>query len=558
MHLNKNTLGLAVGAAMVSMAAFSGSALAGDNDKATATNVAFADFTPVEYTTKEKPNIIVLTMDDLGYGQIPYDESSFDPATMENREQVATFKIDVDKAIEAARNSTPTLRSLMDDGVRLTQGYVAHAMSGPSRAAIMTARSPSRYGVYGNTDSQDGIPTDEVFLPELFQNFGYYTACVGKWHLSRITNIPVPEEQQTRDYHDNFVTYGDEPGQPQNRGFTYFFGFHPAGTAYYNSPALFENREHVKAEGYISDQLTDAAIKVVNRAAATEQPFMLYLAYNAPHLPNDAPAPEVYQSKFNTGSKTADNFYAAVYSVDQGVKRLLEQLEKNGQLDNTLIFFTADNGAVIDGPLPLNGAQRGYKSLTYPGGVHTPMFVSWPGHLKAGDYDKLVSAMDFYPTALDAAGIPIPEELKGKLDGVSLLPYLNGENSGNPHESLVWLTSFSHWFDERNIPFWDNYHKYVRFESDDYPHNPNTENLSEFTYSVRTNDYQLIYTAENDQLELYALDDLMCQNELSAQKPEVVEELKQIARERLNESKPPIMEINQPKYQKIVDALATK
>lgn len=558
MHLKKNTLGLAVGAAMVSMAAFSGSALAGDNDKATATNVAFADFTPVEYTTKEKPNIIVLTMDDLGYGQIPYDESSFDPATMENREQVATFKIDVDKAIEAARNSTPTLRSLMDDGVRLTQGYVAHAMSGPSRAAIMTARSPSRYGVYGNTDSQDGIPTDEVFLPELFQNFGYYTACVGKWHLSRITNIPVPEEQQTRDYHDNFVTYGDEPGQPQNRGFTYFFGFHPAGTAYYNSPALFENREHVKAEGYISDQLTDAAIKVVNRAAATEQPFMLYLAYNAPHLPNDAPAPEVYQSKFDTGSKTADNYYAAVYSVDQGVKRLLEQLEKNGQLDNTLIFFTADNGAVIDGPLPLNGAQRGYKSLTYPGGVHTPMFVSWPGHLKAGDYNKLVSAMDFYPTALDAAGIPIPEELKGKLDGVSLLPYLNGENSGNPHESLVWLTSFSHWFDERNIPFWDNYHKYVRFESDDYPHNPNTENLSEFTYSVRTNDYQLIYTAENDQLELYALDDLMCKNELSAQKPEVVEELKQIARERLNESKPPIMEINQPKYQKIVDALATK
>ena len=556
MHLKKNALSLAVGTALASLAVFSGSAFAGDNDKATATNVAFADFTPVEYTTKEKPNIIVLTMDDLGYGQLPYDESSFDPATMENRQQVSTFKIDVDKAIEAARNSTPTLRSLMDNGVRLTQGYVAHAMSGPSRAAIMTARSPSRYGVYGNTDSQDGIPTDEVFLPELFQNFGYYTACVGKWHLSRITNIPVPEDQQTRDYHDNFVTYGDEPGQPQNRGFTYFYGFHPAGTAYYDSPALFENREHIKAEGYISDQLTNAAIKVVNRAAATEQPFMLYLAYNAPHLPNDDPAPDVYQSKFNTGSQTADNYYAAIYSVDQGVKRLLEQLEKNGQLDNTLIFFTADNGCVIDGPLPLNGAQYGYKSLTFPGGVHTPMFVSWPGHLKAGNYDKLVSAMDFYPTALDAAGIPIPEELQAKLDGVSLLPYLNGENKGDPHDSLVWLTSFSHWFDERNIPFWDNYHKYVRFESDDYPHNPNTENLSEFTYTVRTNDYQLIYTAEDDKLQLFALDDLMCKNELSASKPEVVKELKQIARQRLSESKPPIMEINQPKYQKIVKALA--
>lgn len=550
-HCKKLALSTALAASLAAMASPS---FAGANDKATATNVAFADFTPIEYSTQGKPNVIVLTMDDLGYGQIPYDESSFDPKSMENREVVDTYRISVDKAIEAARNSTPTLRTLMDDGVRLTQGYVAHAMSGPSRAAIMTARSPSRYGVYGNTDSQDGIPTDELFLPELFQNFGYYTACVGKWHLSKITNIPVPEDQQTRDYHDNFVTYGDEPGQPQNRGFTYFMGFHPAGTAYYNSPALFENRTHIKAEGYISDQLTDAAIKAVDTAKATNQPFMLYLAYNAPHLPNDAPAPDVYQSKFNTGSPTADNFYAAIYSVDQGVKRLLERLEENGQLDNTMIFFTADNGAVIDGPLPLNGNQAGYKSLTYPGGVHTPMFVYWKGHLESGSYDKLVSAMDFYPTALDAAGIPIPEDLK--LDGVSLLPYLTGENKGNPHESLVWLTSFSHWFDTRNIPFWDNYHKYVRYESDYYPHNPNTENLSEFTYTVRTNDYQLIYTAEDNALRLYDLRDLQLKNDLTFDKPEVVEQLKQIARDRLAESKPPLMDINQPKYEKIVKALA--
>ena len=552
-NLKLSATAIAVGAAISAFGA--GAAFAADNGKATATNVAFADFTPVEYTTKDKPNVIVITMDDLGYGQLPYDESSFDPKTMENREQVATFKIDVDKAIEAARNSTPTLRALMDDGVRLTQGYVAHAMSGPSRAAIMTARSPSRYGVYGNTDSQDGIPASETFLPELFQNYGYYTACVGKWHLSKITNIPVPEDQQTRDYHDNFVTFGDEPGQPQNRGFSYFFGFHPAGTAYYNSPALFENREHVKAEGYISDQLTDAAIKAVNRADAIDAPFMLYLAYSAPHLPNDVAAPDVYQSRFNTGSQTADNYYASVYSVDQGVKRLLEQLEKNGQLDNTLIFFTSDNGAVIDGPLPLNGAQAGYKSLTYPGGTHTPMFAYWKGKLKTGKYDKLVSSMDFYPTALDAAGIPIPEELKGTLDGVSLLPYINGEKKGNPHDHLVWLTSFSHWFDTRNIPFWDNYHKYVRYESDYYPHNPNTENLSEFTYTVRTNEYQLIYTAEDNALRLYDLRDLQMKNDLTMEKPQVVEQLKKIAKKQLSESKPPIMPINQPKYQKIVDAL---
>lgn len=345
------------------MAAFAAHAADDVKLKATKTNVAFSDFTPTEYSTKGKPNIIVLTMDDLGYGQLPFDKGSFDPKTMENREVVDTYKIGIDKAIEAAQKSTPTLLSLMDEGVRFTNGYVAHGVSGPSRAAIMTGRAPARFGVYSNTDAQDGIPLTETFLPELFQNHGYYTAAVGKWHLSKISNVPVPEDKQTRDYHDNFTTFSAEEWQPQNRGFDYFMGFHAAGTAYYNSPSLFKNRERVPAKGYISDQLTDEAIGVVDRAKTLDQPFMLYLAYNAPHLPNDNPAPEQYQKQFNTGSQTADNYYASVYSVDQGVKRILEQLKKNGQYDNTIILFTSDNGAVIDGPLPLNGAQKGYKEM---------------------------------------------------------------------------------------------------------------------------------------------------------------------------------------------------
>ncbi len=308
----------------------------------------------------------------------------------------------------------------------------------PSRAAIMTGRAPARFGVYSNTDAQDGIPLTETFLPELFQNHGYYTAAVGKWHLSKISNVPVPEDKQTRDYHDNFTTFSAEEWQPQNRGFDYFMGFHAAGTAYYNSPSLFKNREHVPAKGYISDQLTDEAIGVVDRAKTLDQPFMLYLAYNAPHLPNDNPAPDQYQKQFNTGSQTADNYYASVYSVDQGVKRILEQLKKNGQYDNTIILFTSDNGAVIDGPLPLNGAQKGYKSQTYPGGTHTPMFMWWKGKLQPGNYDKLISAMDFYPTALDAADISIPKDLK--LDGVSLLPWLQDKKQGEPHKNLTWIT----------------------------------------------------------------------------------------------------------------------
>ncbi len=434
----------------------------------------------------------------------------------------------------------------MDEGVRFTNGYVAHGVSGPSRAAIMTGRAPARFGVYSNTDAQDGIPLTETFLPELFQNHGYYTAAVGKWHLSKISNVPVPEDKQTRDYHDNFTTFSAEEWQPQNRGFDYFMGFHAAGTAYYNSPSLFKNRERVPAKGYISDQLTDEAIGVVDRAKTLDQPFMLYLAYNAPHLPNDNPAPEQYQKQFNTGSQTADNYYASVYSVDQGVKRILEQLKKNGQYDNTIILFTSDNGAVIDGPLPLNGAQKGYKSQTYPGGTHTPMFMWWKGKLQPGNYDKLISAMDFYPTALDAADISIPKDLK--LDGVSLLPWLQDKKQGEPHKNLTWITSYSHWFDEENIPFWDNYHKFVRHQSDDYPHNPNTEDLSQFSYTVRNNDYSLVYTVENNQLGLYKLTDLQQKDNLAAANPQVVKEMQGVVREFIDNSQPPLSEVNQEKF----------
>lgn len=526
--------------------------------KATKTNVAFADFTPTEYSTKGKPNIIVLTMDDLGYGQLPFDDSSFDPKTMDNRNVVDTYKIGIDKAIEAAKKSTPTLAALMDEGVKFTNGYVAHGVSGPSRAAILTARAPARFGVYSNSDAQDGIPLEETFLSELLQNHGYYTAAIGKWHLSKISNVGVPEEKQTRDYHDNFTTFSAEEWQPQNRGFNYFMGYHASGVSLYNSPSLFRNRENIKAEGYISDQLTDEAIGVIDRASKLEQPFMIYLAYSAPHLPNDQPAPKNYQEKFNTGSKTADNYYASIYSVDQGVKKILNTLKEKGQYDNTIILFTSDNGAVIDGPLPLNGAQAGYKGQPYPGGMHTPMFMWWNGKLKTGDYDKLVSSMDFYPTALDAADIKIPASLK--LDGVSLLPYVQKgadkkSAAGEPHKYLSWITSYSHWWDEENTAFWNGYHKFVRKESDDYPHNPHTEDLSQFAYTVRSNDYSLVYTYAENKLALYDINDLQQTKDLSASNPDVVKNMKAVMIDFITSSQKPISDINQAKFENIKKSL---
>ncbi|WP_235256395.1 sulfatase-like hydrolase/transferase [Escherichia coli] len=471
-------------------------------------------------------------------------------ALLDNKEHSA------EKHVPDNSACTPLQDRLADASTEFDVGQQHLSLSVPQIYVGRMARgyAPARFGVYSNTDAQDGIPLTETFLPELFQNHGYYTAAVGKWHLSKISNVPVPEDKQTRDYHDNFTTFSAEEWQPQNRGFDYFMGFHAAGTAYYNSPSLFKNRERVPAKGYISDQLTDEAIGVVDRAKTLDQPFMLYLAYNAPHLPNDNPAPDQYQKQFNTGSQTADNYYASVYSVDQGVKRILEQLKKNGQYDNTIILFTSDNGAVIDGPLPLNGAQKGYKSQTYPGGTHTPMFMWWKGKLQPGNYDKLISAMDFYPTALDAADISIPKDLK--LDGVSLLPWLQDKKQGEPHKNLTWITSYSHWFDEENIPFWDNYHKFVRHQSDDYPHNPNTEDLSQFSYTVRNNDYSLVYTVENNQLGLYKLTDLQQKDNLAAANPQVVKEMQGVVREFIDSSQPPLSEVNQEKFNNIKKALS--
>ncbi|MFO6484906.1 sulfatase-like hydrolase/transferase [Escherichia coli] len=174
-----------------------------------------------------------------------------------------------------------------------------------------------------------------------------------------------------------------------------------------------------------------------------------------PHLPNDNPAPDQDQKQFNTGSQTADNYYASVYSVDQGVKRrCCEQLREKTDSMTIQLFSLPPIMVRLSMVLCLEQGQKGYKSQTYPGGTHTPMFMWWKGKLQPGNYDKLISAMDFYPTALDAADISIPKDLK--LDGVSLLPWLQDKKQGEPHKNIAWITSYSHWFDEENIPFWDS------------------------------------------------------------------------------------------------------
>lgn len=510
---------------------------------------------PSEYSLKGKPNIIVFVLDDLGYGQVDYDENAFNKDYLSKMEIPKRYQAPVDKAIEAAKKSTPTIRSLADNGVRLKQGFVAHGVSGPSRAAIMTGRLPARFGIYSNNDVAQGVPTSEKFLAEELRNHGYYTAAIGKWHMCRNARVAVPEEKRTRDYHDNATIYCNEPFQPQNRGFDYFFGFHASGAAYYNSPSLFRNRERAEPEGYLTEQITNEAITQLEKAHRDNEPAFLYVAYNAPHIPLQHDAPKEYQI-FNTGNHQVDNYYAYVYAADQGIKRILEQLKKEGELDNTLIFFTSDNGSVIDAPLPMNGVFKGFKGETYQGGVHVPLIVSWPKGIKAGEnYDKLVSTTDILPTALAAAGIKIPADEAARLDGINLLPYLDGEKKGEvPHQYLYWVQPLAYHWDTINIPFWEGYDDFIDGNRDAPPNNPNLEKDSKFTWTVRDNDWTLHYYAGDNTYRLYKNTDTAETDNLYSKEPKVAARLKAAIHDYLINSAMPLTDNNVPKYKQLLES----
>lgn len=340
------------------------------------------------------PNFVVILADDLGYADVGFHG-------------LKDFV-------------TPNIDALADAGIRFTSGYVSHPYCSPSRAGLLTGRYQHRFGHVHNPKFRagEGLPLSESMLPEVLAQAGYVSALVGKWHL------------------------GDGPEyHPLHRGFDEFFGFLGGGHDYFESAdrdareyliPLEANGREVPVEGYLTDQLTDAALDFVRRNAS--RPFFLYLAYNAPHGPLQAP-PE-HLDRVDSIADTRRRTYAAmVTALDDGVGRLVTLLGDLELTSDTLVFFLSDNG----GPTPANASDntplRATKGTVYEGGVRVPFVVSWPGQLAKGEsYDPPVSALDIFPTLVAAAGGEPPEGL----DGVDLLPFLTGADSGTPHEQLFW------------------------------------------------------------------------------------------------------------------------
>jgi arylsulfatase A-like enzyme len=341
----------------------------------------------------KKPNVLIILADDFGYG-------------------IANCY-----GGDPGRVATPNIDRLAKEGARFTDGYVTCSVCGPSRAGLMTGRYQQRFGIYANTDNQvagGGVPADQTMMPRYFKDAGYATAMIGKWHL------------------------GDKkPGQhPLEKGYDEYFGFNSAQTDYFKSPILFHNRDKVTSHDYLTREFSSQAARVI--AESKDKPFFIYLAYNAVHGPNHAPAETV--ERFSNLPKQEALQAAMVAELDAGIGHVLGALDATGKSADTLVFFLSDNGGSPNWWLESHGGLRGFKREQFDGGEKVPFVVRWPAQVKAGQVrSQPVISLDILPTALEAAGLPKPANQT--LDGISLLPTLKASQDLEPDRTLFWAGS---------------------------------------------------------------------------------------------------------------------
>ncbi len=399
-----------------------------------------------------RPNVIVILADDLGYSDI------------------ACYGNPVVK--------TPHLDALAREGVRFTQAYSTAPICSPSRAGLLTGRYQQRFGfeflvpqsaggaptaeqakrlaAFGEKVGsfpekgidpeafgkiRKGIPDSEVTLAQLFKRNGYRTAAIGKWHVGET---------------DGFF--------PQQRGFDYHYGFYSGLSLYApeedpavvdkhlpwcmtepsawhrrGSNGLVRNNQPVEEKAYLTDKFTDEALAFIG--ANKKEPFFLYLPYNAPHDPFQAK-----QSDFDKYPDVTDStrrvYYGMISGLDDAVGRIVRKLKDAGLEDNTVIFFTSDNGGATYTRATDNAPLRGGKMSHFEGGYTVPYILRYPGVAPAGQtFTHPVSTLDIYATAAAAAGIALPPGRE--YDGVNLIPFLSSGNGGKPHETFYWRSGYS-------------------------------------------------------------------------------------------------------------------
>ncbi len=442
---------------------------------------------PVE--AKRPPNIVIILIDDMGWKDIAPNGSRY--------------------------YRTPHLDRLAAEGMRFTQGYAAAAVCSPSRAALLTGKSPQRLHItdwipgdmnsayapkakdrrFDNPDWTMRLPASEHTLAEVLKSRGYATASIGKWHLGGDDADGDGPKRHGFDVNAG----GGHPGQPAS----YFWPYgKPKDT--HRVPGLADAGG--RPGEYLTDRLTYEAIKFID--AHREEPFFIYLPHYAVHGPLAAKTEDIesYKAVLADGGQNSPLYAAMVKAVDESVGRINEHLKATGLERDTIVVFTSDNGGVTNYPGHTSNAPlRAQKGFPYEGGVRVPLIVKMPGVAQPGSVnDTPVVGTDFFPTFAKLAGAPEAASAPG-IDGVDILPALRGGKV--ERDAVVW--HFPHyWCGGVITPY----------------------------SAIRVGDWKLVRWYEYDSVELYDLaTDPAEKNNLAAKEPGKVRELTAKLEARLRE-----------------------
>ncbi len=342
------------------------------------------------HTKSKPPNIVLMLADDLGWGDVGYHGSQI---------------------------KTPNIDALAKAGTRLNRFYVLPVCS-PTRGALMTGRYPLYLGLQCGVVrpwATHGLPTDERTLPEALKEVGYRTAIVGKWHLG----------------------HNDPAFLPTRRGFDVQYGHYNGALDYFThirdgGHDWHRNDRRNDDQGYTTDLIAEEAVRIIQGHDQTN-PLFLYVPFNAPHSPIQAP--QEYIDQYAQIKNKQRRIYAAMVAcMDHAVGRIVKQLDESGfEPENTLILFTSDNGGIRR--FGSVGPWRGQKGRLYEGGVRAPTVVVWPGQCAAGaEVNEPLHVVDLYPTLLKLAGADLKQDKP--LNGLDVWPTIV-DNQPTPHQSIL-------------------------------------------------------------------------------------------------------------------------